>query len=200
MRGWQKRAFEVYQSLDPKPTSFRVIDPKDQLIAHTDHQPNHPVMKQAYDEFTQQNPRPPHAIESAFLSLEIVEAVLIPILEEIFRASETCILGICHTLEMASGRHHSAWTKGWETVGRGEVLQLHPQANQEIAKSWKSLRKALSSSLPLPATLPEYQTQYDKDELRLNRFEPKDLEYQQLYWLIVRALRLCDGRSVQLHQ
>jgi hypothetical protein len=36
-------------------------------------------------------------------------------------------------------------------------------------------------------------------EFDLNRFDTAQIEYLQLYSLVVRALRLCDQRSVQLH-
>ncbi|MFB2933697.1 hypothetical protein ACE1B6_00300 [Aerosakkonemataceae cyanobacterium BLCC-F154] len=42
------------------------------------------------------------------------------------------------------------------------------------------------------------QNSYPIRELDLKRFSLNQMEYLQLYWLVVRALRLCDQRSVQL--
>jgi len=197
MRGWQKEAYKLYCRLQPK---FRVSDPKNQLLAHTDHQPSDPAFKQAYDDYTKQNPRPPHAVESAFLSAEILEAVLFPVLEDHFGADENVMINTAHTIEMAAGRHHSAWAKGWDGVEADKKLQIHPEANLEIARSWKSLRRMMPSKFTLPKYLPKLEQAYKlDDEFRLGQIKPDDVQYQQLYWLVVRALRICDGRSVQLH-
>ncbi|MEE3715453.1 CRISPR-associated helicase Cas3' [Tumidithrix elongata RA019] len=200
MRGWQKTAYELYCGLEPKP-NFQVIDPKDQLLAHTDHQPSHAVFKQAYDDYTQKNPRPSHAVESAFLSEEILEEVLFPVLEDHFNEDdEKVLLNIAHSIQMAAGRHHSAWAKGWDGAKSSEKIQIHRGANIEVARSWRSLRKMMPSRFVLPEQLPELQQTHQLDEFRLGQIEPDDVKYQQLYWLIVRALRICDGRSVQLQR
>ncbi|MEC4818867.1 MAG: hypothetical protein SAK29_37180 [Scytonema sp. PMC 1069.18] len=39
---------------------------------------------------------------------------------------------------------------------------------------------------------------YNLKEFDLNKFERDEIEFLQLYSLVVRALRLCDQRSVQL--
>jgi CRISPR-associated endonuclease/helicase Cas3 len=99
---------------------------------------------------------------------------------------------------MAAGRHHSAWAKGWEESN--EKITLHSQANDAIQQSWQRLSPRLKSGLTLPKKIPQVEQTYQKCEFPLGKkIGVDDLVYQQLYWVIVRALRICDGRSVQLH-
>lgn len=102
---------------------------------------------------------------------------------------------------MATGRHHSAWAAGWEMGDLPKIgsIQLHPEARQAIAQSWRSIAHFLSKPLPLPEANLSKDI-YPARELDLNRFEADQTEYLQLYLLVVRALRLCDQRSVQLSE
>jgi CRISPR-associated endonuclease/helicase Cas3 len=197
MQGWQQQAYSLYQRLPEKP-NFRVLNPQQNLLAHTDYQPNHEPLKQAYDRYMHQHKRPTHAVESAFLSIEILEAVLTPVLEQVFQATEADLFGIHHALQLTTGRHHSAWAKGWERVDRQNFLELHPKVNSAISQTWTILRRKLPDILPLPTELPTYPTRLRLEEFSLGQFTPEDLKYQQLYWLIARVLRLCDTRSVQI--
>lgn len=199
MRGWQKEAYKLYNKLELKP-EFKISDPADHLLAHTDHHPEHPLFKQAYDDYVKQNHRPSHAVEGAFICFKILDAVLVPILETQFQADEEQLDFILHTVEMAAGRHHSAWAKGWQSSENVQPIQLHLQANSAIAQSWQRLSRRLSKIMLLPTKLPKFNKKYEVEDFELGKkVQPDDLKYQQLYWLIVRALRLCDGRSVQLH-
>lgn len=198
MGGWQKTAFELYQSLANKPDKFKITNPANQLLAHTDHHPEDKVFKEAYDKYTAEHSRPPHAVESAFIAFDLLDAVLKPVLEKQFGTNEIQVNLISHTIEMAAGRHHSAWAKGWDDSN--EKISLHPQANDAIQQSWQRLSPRLKGGLSLPTEIPQVEKTYEKSEFSLGKaIGQDDLVYQQLYWLIVRALRICDGRSVQLH-
>jgi CRISPR-associated endonuclease/helicase Cas3 len=199
MGGWQKTAFDLYVSLSQKPT-FKIANPGKLLLAHTDHHPEDPVFKQAYDDYIAQNQRPPHAVESAFIAYEVLGSLLVPILEEQFGANEAQMNVICHAIEMAAGRHHSAWAKGFGDDDVGKEILLHPQANAVIQQSWQRLVSRLTEQLPLPQQVPKLEQRYVIEDFPLGKkIREDDLTYQQLYWLVARALRICDGRSVQLH-
>jgi CRISPR-associated endonuclease/helicase Cas3 len=101
---------------------------------------------------------------------------------------------------MAAGRHHSAWAKGWGTqdVHKVGTLQLHPDTQTAIAQSWRCLIHFFPKTLPLPTAPNLTRSSYPATECKLNHFSPNQLVYLQLYSLIVRALRLCDMRSVQI--
>jgi len=207
MRGWQAIAHQY----------FNGADPKNYLLAHTDFDPTDDTsydnegrtQKSSLKAYEKQNPRPGHAIESAFLAHEILEAVLIPVLETVFQAEAEVINLFCNVVEMTAGRHHSAWAKGWESDDLAELrqdkrrrgkLHLHGRANQAIAQSWQRLlSQQFSQILSLPTEPPTLaQTTYDIEEMALNCFTPDEIAYQQLYWLVVRGLRICDSRSVQM--
>lgn len=206
MRGWQAIAHQ----------HFKGSDPKDYLIAHTDYDPADDqqkdnegrTQKESLKAYEKKNARPTHAIESAFLANELLETTLIPVLENAFQASAEVSNCFCTVVEMAAGRHHSAWAKGWESDTLAEIrrdprrrgkLQLHERANEAIAQSWQRLLNPnLVQILSLPAEPPVLSQQvYPVGEIRLNGFMDQ-MEYQQLYWLVVRGLRICDGRSVQI--
>jgi CRISPR-associated endonuclease/helicase Cas3 len=195
MRGWQEISYQYFNGKNP-----RLL-----LLAHTDFNPDDKEtvdaegrnQKDSLKAYESKNCRPNHALESGFLCLEILQETLIPVLEE-FKAHEKQIDLICHTIEMAAGRHHSAWAKGWEDSD--EKIHLHPKANDAIQQSWRQLSKRLKGKLAMPDHLPEFERTYDMEEFKLGKkIREDDLPYQQLYWLVVRALRICDGRSVQLH-
>jgi CRISPR-associated endonuclease/helicase Cas3 len=197
MQGWQQTAFELYRSLSSDP-GFKVTDPRNLLLAHTDHHPEDLLFKKAYQDFFAKHSRPPHAVESAFLAYEILEKALLPALREEFKADEDQVSLICCVIEMAAGRHHSAWAKGWGDSD--DKITLHLRANAEIQQSWQQLSRRLKGGLCLPASLPVLAKSHQKEEFKLgNEIGPDQLAYMQLYWLIIRALRVCDGRSVQLH-
>lgn len=192
MRGWQAIAHR----------DFGGRSPKSDLLAHTDYNPDDKQQKDALKAYETKHKRPNHAVESAFLAQYVLQQSLIPLLRDYFHGEPEQISGIAYTIILAAGRHHSAWAKGWElkdirTVGE---IQLHPAAQKAIASSWRNLKRFLPDILPLPATPPNLtQTRYPIRELDLNRLTTAQIDYLQLYSLVVRALRLCDQRSVQLH-
>lgn len=196
MGGWQAIAYQ----------QFGQKNAANQLLAHTDYDPSNKAMKLAYDDYMKKNQRPPHAIESAFLGWEFLEFCLWPVLESVFEAGEEQMEKLTCVVLMAAGRHHSAWARGWkaEDIVEKQSITLHPGTNQAIAKSWSGLLKSLNSLLSSSITLPPEpfqfeQTTYEVEEVQLACFEPYELEYQQLYALVARALRLCDSRSVQIN-
>jgi hypothetical protein len=191
MRGWQDIAH----------ASFKGKHPRSHLLAHTDYDPEDKAQRDELKAYERRHKRPNHAVESAFLSREILLASLSPLLRDYFKAQPEQISCILHTVIMATGRHHSAWAAGWkmEDVARVGKIQLHPGAKNAIASSWRSIARFLPQTLPLqPANLSREVYCVTK-EFDLNRFDTAQIEYLQLYSLVVRALRLCDQRSVQLH-
>ena len=208
MWGWQKLAFDKFKDN----TDFQVSDPKDHLLAHTDHKPSISEVKEAYEEHMSKNKRPPHAVESAFLAEELLESHLKPILKKNFDADDDSeeIKNIFGVIKMAAGRHHSAWAKGWKLsdVAKNETIELVGNANDAIADSWQKLSKNLKlpNSISLESDPFKFKEipcdpetiKFEAGTIDLNFFDPDSLEYQQLYALVVRALRICDMRSVQL--
>ncbi|MGA9379678.1 MAG: CRISPR-associated helicase Cas3' [Phormidium sp.] len=191
MRGWQAIAY----------SNFKGKPPKSHLLAHTDYNPEDEEQKQALKAYEAKHKRPNHAVESAFLAQYILQQSLFPLLQNEFNADNQQIFGIIYTVILAAGRHHSAWAKGWEIKEIRKIgdIQLHPEAQNAIATSWRSLTRWLSKTLPLSTEAPNLnQNCYPIRELDLKRFSLNQMEYLQLYWLVVRALRLCDQRSVQL--
>lgn len=196
MGGWQAIAHQ----------KFGYKDATNQILAHTDYDPTHKAMKADYDDYMKVNQRPPHAIESAFLGEEFLQDCLYPLLANHFNAEDEEVGKIIDVVLIAAGRHHSAWTNGWQPsdLASKQPIKLHPDANRAIAKSWTGLIKSLRQSLPASIDLPSEpfqfeQTVYELSAVKLACFEPDDLEYQQLYALVARALRLCDTRSVQIN-
>jgi len=191
MRGWQSIAHRDFQGKSPK--SF--------LLAHTDYNPGEKAQKDALLAYEKQHKRPNHAVESAFLAQPILKQYLVPLLGEYFSATPEQISGVAYTILLAAGRHHSAWAKGWEMkeVNQIKEIVLHPGANSAIAASWRTFMRFLPDSLPLPAGTPIFsQSRYQVREIDLNKFSITEIDYLHLYSLVVRALRLCDMRSVQL--
>ena len=194
MRGWQTVAYSKFQH---HPRSH----PQDYLLAHTDYDPSDPAQKAELKQYEQKHKRPNHAIESAFLAWEILNQSLYPLLEDIFDADAEAIENVQHVIIMATGRHHSAWAKGWQPSDLVNLkqIELHPAARKAIAQTWRNLTRFLPKTLPLqPPNLS--QDIYPTETLDLNLFGTDQLEYQQLYTLVVRALRLCDQRSVQVER
>ncbi len=191
MRGWQAIAH----------SSFNGTNPHSHLLAHTDYNPEDKAQRDRLKAYEKKHKRPNHAVESAFLSREILLASLLPVLRDYFNADSEQIRCILHTVIMATGRHHSAWAGGWtmKDVAKVGKIQLHPEAKDAIASSWRSIARFLPDTLPLqPANLSREVYAVTR-EFDLNRFDTAQIEYLQLYLLVVRALRLCDQRSVQLH-
>lgn len=207
MQGWQAIACQYFQGADPK----------GQLIAHTDYNPMNQELtdpqgrtqQQRLKDYEKQYSRPNHAVESAFLSTEILKVSLIPVLQTVFQADKEVINGFYTTVRMAAGRHHSAWAKGWRSDDLAKIqresarhgkLHLHEKANEAIAQSWKRLlSKNLAQTLSLSPEPPMLSQQvYPVQEIRLDWFTPDQMDYQQLYWLVVRSLRICDERSVKI--
>ena len=198
MRGWQKEAYIQFA----KHKEFKVRKVNDsELLAHTDHKPS--VDSEVYKKYMGKHKKPNHAVESAYLAEELLDSHLWSVLEGCFNADEEQIDNIFGVIQMAVGRHHTAWTNGWETDDTVEIGQivLEESANKVIRSSYRSLVHFLPDTLSLSSdSFKLSQTSYDLygEELNLNFFNSDSLKYQQLYALVVRALRLCDGRSVQL--
>ncbi len=191
MRGWQAIAH----------SSFQGHNPKQHLLAHTDYNPEDARQRTAMKDYERKYKRPNHAVESAYLAQDILHQSLVPLLRDYFHADDEQIKNICYTVIMATGRHHSAWTGGWNQsdIAKIKNIQLHSQAQQAIAQSWQGMTRFLNHNLPLtPANL--RKSIYPiKKEFDLNQLNTADeFEYFHLYLLVVRALRLCDQRSVQL--
>jgi hypothetical protein len=191
MRGWQAIAH----------SSFKGKHPRSHLLAHTDYNPEDKAQRDQLKAYEKKHKRPNHAVESAFLSREILLTSLLPLLRDYFNADSQQIRCILHTVIMAAGRHHSAWAGGWtmKDVAKVGKIQLQKEAKKAIASSWRNISRFLPETLPLqPANLSR-EVYVVTTEFDLNRFDTAQLEYLQLYSLVVRALRLCDQRSVQLH-
>lgn len=184
MRGWQAIAHQ----------QFKGKDPKSHLLAHTDSDPANPAQQQALKSYEKQHRRPPHAVESAFIGREILKRSLLPWLEEHFAADEEQCDCIAHAVILAVGRHHSAWAEGDNLP---KQIELHPQAQATINRSWDLLMRFLPQTFPLPKANLSKQS-YSTQRLSLgDAFTPDRVEFFQLYLLLARSLRLCDQRSVQ---
>ncbi|HBB33099.1 MAG TPA: CRISPR-associated helicase Cas3' [Cyanobacteria bacterium UBA8803] len=190
MRGWQAIAY----------FSFNGKNPRSHLLAHTDYDPLDKAQRDRLKAYEKKHKRPNHAVESAFLAREILITSLLPLLRDRFNADSEQIKCILHTVMMAAGRHHSAWAAGWKIADVAKVgkIQLHPGAKNAIASSWRSMVRFLPETLPLPPANLSRDVYPVINEFDLNRFDTDQIEYLQLYSLVVRALRLCDQRSVQL--
>ncbi|NJM60707.1 MAG: hypothetical protein HC849_11670 [Oscillatoriales cyanobacterium RU_3_3] len=170
------------------------------MLAHTDFDPGKISQKKALTDWEKQHKRPNHAVESAFLAREILKQVLVPLLADEFKADREQIADICHAVILAAGRHHSAWAKGWSSkdVAKMKPIQLHSEFQSAIDSSWRNLIRFLPKNLPISEEAPKLSRNfYDVKNFDLDRFEVDKTEYLQLYSLVVRALRLCDMRSVQ---
>lgn len=194
MRGWQSLAYSYPE--------FKAKNPKQYLLAHTDYNPDDKDQKTAFKEYERKHKRPNHAVESAYLAQDILKQSLLPLLRDYFAADDEQIQYICYTVLMAAGRHHSAWSNGWEQsdIVKIKNIQLHPEAQKAIAQSWQSMTRFLPQTLPItPANLSKnmYPIKSKFDLSQLNSADT--FEYFHLYLLVVRALRLCDQRSVQLN-
>lgn len=188
MQGWQAIAH----------SSFQGRNPGKHLLAHTDYNPEDKQQREALKAHEKKHKRPNHAIESAFLAQAILKQSLIPLLQDHFTKDAEQIKYLCYTVIMAAGRHHSAWASGWDNadVEKVKSIELHSKATEAIADSWRSMTRFLPTTLPLPEANLSRKL-YQLKEFDLNRFGSDEVEYVQLYLLVVRALRLCDQRSVQ---
>ncbi|NJL10255.1 MAG: CRISPR-associated helicase Cas3 [Calothrix sp. SM1_7_51] len=192
MRGWQEIAYK----------NFAGNNPANRLLAHTDYNPENQLQQQALKEHEKKYKRPNHAVESAFLASYILRDTLKPFLENNFQVNQDQISSIAYTIMMAAGRHHSAFTKGWEIkdISKGKKIELHPDAGIAIAKSWRCLIHFFPNTLALPPAPSLSKSEYSVTEFSLTKLTPQEITYLQLYSLVVRALRLCDMRSVQLRR
>jgi CRISPR-associated endonuclease/helicase Cas3 len=191
MRGWQKIAYENKWGKNPR----------SHLLAHTDYNPEDKQQRDALKAYETKHKRPNHAIESAYLANNILQQSLAPLLRDHFHTDTEQMFRIAYTVMMAAGRHHSAWTKGWENKDIRKVgkIELHADAGSAIASSWRCLVHFLPTTLPSLAEPKLSKNIYPVTTgFKLDELSSDDIEYLQLYSLIVRALRLCDMRSVQL--
>jgi len=184
MQGWQAIAYQ----------DFCGSNPKKHLIAHTDYNPEDTAQKMALRKYERNNSRPNHAIESAYITQEILKQSLIPLLKNYFEAESDQIESICWAVLMAIGRHHSAWAAGFTEK---TTIQLHQDTQKAVTHSWQAIARFLPKILDLKEGSLSRLT-YTARSFELKTFEEDEIEYHQLYLLIVRALRLCDQRSVQL--
>ncbi len=186
MRGWQAIAH----------SSFKGKNPQSHLLAHTDSDPGNAAQQKARRDYEKKNRRPPHAVESAFIGRDILKQSLVPLLQQHFGADGEQSGYIAHAVVMAAGRHHSAWAKADKLPS---TIKLHSQAQAVISRSWDSLTRAkfFPQHPPLPKANLRKLEYYTKLDFDLDRFEKDQTEYLHLYLLVVRALRLCDQRSVQ---
>jgi CRISPR-associated endonuclease/helicase Cas3 len=189
MQGWQKIAHEKYQGQNPR----------EYLLAHTDYNPEDKEQKAELKAYEKKNKRPNHAVESAFLAKEILTKSLVPLLRHYTSDTEQ-IKYFCYTVMMAAGRHHSAWANGFQSsdVAKLQQIELSEGYEKAIADSWRCMIRFLPDVLPL--SQPNLSRNiYKLSNLDLDDFFGRDeVEFLQLYSLVVRALRLCDQRSVQL--
>ncbi|MBW4670058.1 MAG: CRISPR-associated helicase Cas3 [Cyanomargarita calcarea GSE-NOS-MK-12-04C] len=189
MRGWQEIAHRDFQGKNPRKY----------LLAHTDYNPEDMEQKVALKAFEKKNKRPNHAVESAFLAREILQQSLIPLLREHFTDDTEQIKYLCYVVRAAAGRHHSAWARGFVSsdVAKLNQIELCAESQKVIADSWRCMTRFLPDVLPLSeANLSK--NIYKLKELDLDGLGSDEVEFLQLYSLVVRALRLCDQRSVQL--
>jgi len=204
VRGWQDLVWSKFKDKDDR------YNRKSYLLAHTDYDPgetdaNGRTQKEVKEDYDKANRRPPHAIEGAFIlhknSDKLLEWILQlhPLLQEDFETNPERFENLIKTAVMAAGRHHTAWTEGWNVATMPEKIVLEKDSPQTIADSWRLLARRLPQQPPFPGE-GLTQGEYLSEPLELNCFGEDDLEYYLLYLLVVRGLRLCDTRAVQLHQ
>lgn len=188
MRGWQKIAHCKYQGKNPR----------EYLFAHTDYNPDDKAQKDELKAYEKKNKRPNHAVESAFLTQAILKQSLVPFLRN-YAIGDDKIKHFCYTVIMATGRHHSAWAEGFQSTDITKLKQIELSEGYEkaIADSWRCMVRFLANGDCLSEPRLEKNI-YNLKELNLNIFDRDEIEFLQLYSLVVRALRLCDQRSVQL--
>ena len=84
-------------------------------------------------------------------------------------------------------------------TGSGKTETAIAKHSVGIARSWQGMTRFLNQSLPLTQANLSKSIYPIKKEFDLNQLNTADeFEYFHLYLLVVRALRLCDQRSVQL--
>ncbi|MBW4478218.1 MAG: hypothetical protein KME54_15470 [Tolypothrix brevis GSE-NOS-MK-07-07A] len=101
---------------------------------------------------------------------------------------------------MAACRHNSAWADGFKSYDLAglQQIELSEEYEKAIADSWRCIIRFLPDVLPL-SELDLSRNIYKLSNLDLDDFFSRDeVEFLQLYSLVVRALRLFDQRSVQL--
>lgn len=188
MGGWQKIAH----------TKFQGKNPQKHILAHTDYNPEDEAQKYELKAYEKKNKRPNHAVESAFLAQPILKQSLVPFLSN-YSPDTSIIKHLRYTVIMAAGRHHSAWTEGFQSsdVANLKQIELCKGYEKAIADSWRYLVRFLKNGncLSEPSLA---KSVYQLKELNLNLCDRDEIEFLHLYSLVIRALRLCDQRSVQL--
>jgi len=191
MQGWQKIAHENEK--------YKGKNPRQYLLAHTDYNPEDKEQKAELKAYEKKNKRPNHAVESAFLAKEILSKSLVPLLRHYTSDTEQ-IKYLCYTVIMSAGRHHSAWAEGFKSSNLSglQPIELAEGYEKAIADSWRCMIRFLPDVLPLSE--PNLSRNiYKLSNLDLGDFFGRDeVEFLELYSLVVRALRLCDQRSAQL--
>ncbi|KAB8141442.1 CRISPR-associated helicase Cas3' [Chloroflexia bacterium SDU3-3] len=168
-QGWQATLVSTF------PAKAEAYQPRKAPFAHTDSEPHHRDLERA---FTRKTPRPHHACESAALAANLIFESLGN--DSLARATVAAI-----------ARHHSAASQ------RYEPIQLIPDARRYVAEMLDVARQGTAwpydiQELDLAI---DHGTDLDAESMTLPRDQP-GLELEMwLYYVIVRALRLADGRS-----
>src|SRR6266568_8033280 len=166
---WQKWS-HAYQQAIHEP------QPEHKMIVHTHFMPwQQPLHKQAEEELRQQK-RPPHAAEGAWASW--------PIIVEALDGDEW----LSKAVFTAITRHHSSFAS---TI---EKYILHEHAQEAIGEAL--------TRIGLPRQLSTRTTMQERLFVKEGALDGKlldsgDIQQWLIYTLVVRALRLCDGKSLE---
>ena len=166
---WQKWS-HAYQQAIHEP------QPEHKMIVHTHFMPRQqPLHKQAEEELRQQK-RPPHAAEGAWASW--------PIIVEALDGDEW----LSKAVFTAITRHHSSFAS---TI---EKYILHEHAQEAIGEAL--------TRIGLPRQLSTRTTMQERLFVKEGALDGKlldsgDIQQWLIYTLVVRALRLCDGKSLE---
>jgi len=166
---WQKWSHDYQQAIhEPQP--------EHRMIVHTHFIPKQqPLHKQAEERLRQQK-RPPHAAEGAWAAW--------PIIVEALDGDEW----LSQAVFTAITRHHSSFAS---TI---EPYTLHQHAQEAIGEALTliDLPRHLSTRTAMQARLFVKEGALDGKLL-----DSGDIQQWLIYALIVRALRLCDGKSLE---
>lgn len=170
--GWQSWAYAWQEQLTQ--AFGEIYAPQKAPFAHTDYDWKlHRELERGF-----KPARPYHACEGAYLAADIIEDI----------AHDECI---ARAITAAIARHHAAGSSEYQTI------RLIPEAGRYIEEMLDEASGAERWSVDL-SSLPEAINRADKldsDSMTLPR---KQIELETwLYFVIVRALRLADGRSFQ---
>ncbi|MDW8069249.1 MAG: DEAD/DEAH box helicase [Anaerolineae bacterium] len=165
---WQRWAAKYQQEVTGEAPPF--------LVAHTTSQtPEHREIARHI-----RPSRPSHAGEGAFASARILwEALDGRDHQPLYRATVTAI-----------ARHHSPFLK------EASPYRLHPQAQETVAEALAAVGdgswRAWASWLMTKSTAPNLEKR-----LLWPPLEKQEWEGWLLYFVIVRALRVCDGKGIE---